>query len=55
MRMARMVWAMLAPHSKSPQPEAEHMLFPEDMLDLPDDVDAEERANMLKLLRLGNG
>jgi hypothetical protein len=51
MRMTRLVWAALAPHSKAPIDPADHMLFPEDALDLPEDVDAQERAWMLKLSR----
>jgi len=53
MRMARLVWATLAPHTKTPPDPADHMLFPEDALDLPDDIEAQERDWMLKLQRSG--
>lgn len=53
MRLARLVWATLAPHAKTPIDENDHMLFPEDALALPDDVDPQEREWMLKLDRVG--
>lgn len=53
MRMARLIVNLLGPHLKSgatldPQ---DYMLFPDDAHSLPDDVDAKERAWMLKLDR----
>jgi hypothetical protein len=51
MRMARIVWATLAPHSKTPPDPADHLLFPEDVLALPEDVDSREREWMAKLQR----
>jgi hypothetical protein len=51
MRMARLVTAVLAPHSKSTVNPADHMLFPEDRLDLPDEVSAQEQQWMLALKR----
>jgi len=53
MRMAKMVVAMLAPHTKDRIEPVDHMLFPDDAHHLPDDLDAQERALMLKLDRMG--
>ncbi len=51
LRMARLVWAMLQPHSKTPVDAQDFMLFPDDAHDLPDNVEGQEKAWMLKLNR----
>ena len=51
MRMARMVWAVLQPHTKANIDPQDFLLFPDDAHDLPDDADAQEREWMLKLSR----
>ena len=51
MRMARLAWAMLAPHTKTPVDQNDFLLFPDEAHELPDDVEAQERAWMMKLSR----
>jgi len=51
MRAAQIVWAALAPHSTSPKMPADYMMFPEDALAIPEDVDGRERDWMLQLSR----
>lgn len=53
LRAARMVWAALAPHSKSALDENDYRLFPDEANELPDDVSEQEKAWMLKLQRSG--
>jgi hypothetical protein len=50
-RAAQGVWAALQPHSKEPLDPNDYRLFPEDALDLPEDVEGQERDWMLKLDR----
>lgn len=54
MRMARIAEAAIAPHIKHCPDAQSFMLFPEDAMDLPDDVNAQERAWMMQLQRTGN-
>lgn len=53
MRMARLAATVIQPHMKAGAKvdPADFMLYPEDALDLPEDVDAQEREWMLKLGR----
>lgn len=54
MRMAQIVWGTIAPHSKGKIDAADFRLFPDEAHDLPDDVDAQEKAWMLKLGRVSD-
>lgn len=51
MRMARAASLIARPSYKSDIDPSDLMLFPDDAHDLPDDVDAQEKAWMLKLNR----
>lgn len=51
MRMAQTIWAILQPQTKATVDPNDYLLFPDDANDLPDDVDPQERAWMLKLSR----
>lgn len=53
MRMARLATTIIQPHLKpgAKVNPADYMLYPEDALELPEDVDAQERAWMLTLGR----
>lgn len=53
MRAARLVWATLAPHSKSAVDENDYLLFPDEANELPDDVSDQEKQWMLRLQRSG--
>jgi hypothetical protein len=52
--MARLVEAMLAPHTKERIDPNDYLLFPDAAHELPEDVDARERAWMMKLSRSGD-
>lgn len=54
MRMAQTVWATLAPHSKARIDANDFRLFPDEAHDLPDDVEAQEKAWMMKLGRMAD-
>lgn len=51
MRVANVMWAALQPHSKSTIDANDFLLFPDAAHELPEDVDAKEKAWMLKLQR----
>lgn len=51
MRMAQTMWAVLQPRSKQQLDPNDYRLFPDDAHNLPDDVEDQERAWMLKLSR----
>lgn len=53
MRAAQIAAATLAPHSKTPPDPASLLLFPEDRLDVPDDLSTAEQRWMLELKRRG--
>lgn len=53
MRMAQLARIVLMPHSKQAIDASDFLLFPDDMNELPEDVDAQERAWMAKLNRMG--
>lgn len=55
MRIAKLICAVLAPHTRQSLSPSEFMLFPDDAHDIPDDVSAAEQAMMLKMSRLGGG
>lgn len=49
--MARVVEACLAPHTRARLDPNDYLLFPDDRHELPDDIDGQERAWMMKLQR----
>jgi hypothetical protein len=51
MRMAKIVWAALQPNSKARLDPNDFRLFPDEAHELPDDIDDQEKAWMLKLNR----
>jgi hypothetical protein len=53
LRMAQTVWAILQPQTKTKLDPADYRLFPDEAHDLPEDVEAQEKAWMLKLGRVG--
>ncbi|WP_257556411.1 hypothetical protein [Sphingobium sp. CFD-2] len=50
-RMSRIMWATLQPHTRSAVDPTEFMPFPDDVHDLPEDVTSAERQMMAKLKR----
>ena len=52
LRMAQIVWAALQPHSRSRIEASSFRLFPDEMHDVPENADAQEREWMIRLNRL---
>lgn len=52
LRMTRIVWSALQPHTKSQVDPLDFMPFPDDANGLPDDLSPEERRIMLKMDRM---
>lgn len=51
-RAANIAWASVQPHSRAKIDAASFLLYPDEMHDVPENADAEERALMMKLSRL---
>lgn len=51
MRMAQTMWAIIQPQTKQRVDPNDYRLFPDEANDLPDDVNDQEKAWMLKLSR----
>lgn len=49
--MAKTVWSNLVPHSKETIDANDFLLFPDEAHDLPEDVNPQEKAWMMKLSR----